>query len=90
MFIDESAQGVLHSNKSIGRRVITCAAAPGIGKSAFFDELLSRASSMMQCPVVPMSATFNFETDLDNIVDGYDDIKSINVAKALLCRLAYK
>ena len=89
-FKEASEQGAYLSNKFLGRSIVACAAAPGYGKSTFFEQLLSRASLLMDSPVVPMSATFNFQTDHSTAIEGKINDAHFDVVMSLLCRLVYK
>ena len=90
----------LQNAKSSGRPYAVCAAAPGSGKSAFFDEFLKNPSLFEErvnkpgaSPVnrvVPLSVTFNFNTSFLDEIEKDRDGYILDVKTTLLCRLIYK
>ena len=90
----------LQNAKSMGRPYVVCCAAPGSGKSAFFDEFLKNPSLFEErvnnpgaSPVnrvVPLSVTFNLNTSFLDEIEKDRDGYILDVKTTLLCRLIYK
>ena len=90
----------LQNAKSMGRPYVVCCAAPGSGKSAFFDEFLKNPSLFEErvnkpgaSPVnrvVPLSVTLNLRTCIMPSIEKDRDGRILNVKTTLLCRLIYK
>ena len=77
-------------SKPDARRLLVCAAAPGNGKSTFLEQILMQTRELQTAgPFVPLSVTFNLNTNFCDI-ERTRLLKVKDTYKMLLCRLIYK